>query len=223
LCRLRHKSLSNLKDEGAVPDPIEASINRAYDVRQQRHQIPYSLQYGVNLQLFSNSIDPLLQWHVLWLLIHSELFTYAQAKNLVRASEQVSSLAAEISTQLQGICPAQQLDNFRPCCSVTALSFGLAHTPTTKGATVRAFESSTSDSLHIPIVVDTGASLSLTPFLVSICLQQKMSFFEFFPLKRQKFGEMDGLVGEDFNAMERKKRKHGNRNKCKEDNDKNKV
>jgi hypothetical protein len=38
--------------------------------------------------------------------------------------------------------------------------------PTTKGATiVKAFKSSPSDRIHIPIVVDTGASLSLTPFL----------------------------------------------------------
>jgi hypothetical protein len=76
-------------------------------------------------------------------------FTYAQAKNLVRSSKQVSSLAAEISTQLQGIRPALWLDIFRLCCSVAALNFGqvrhsrlfltyLAHTPTTKGATVKA-------------------------------------------------------------------------------------
>jgi hypothetical protein len=37
--------------------------------------------------------------------------------------------------------------------------------PTTRGTTVKAFKLSTSDSLHKPIVVNTGASLSLTPFL----------------------------------------------------------
>jgi hypothetical protein len=72
--------------------------------------------------------------------------------------------------------PASWLDIFRLCCSVAASSFGQvmrlrifptysAHTPTTKGAIVKASKLSTSDSLHIPIVVDTGASLSLTPFL----------------------------------------------------------
>jgi hypothetical protein len=92
-----------------------------------------------------------------------------EAENLVRASEQVSSLAAEISTHWW-------LDVFHPCCSVTVSSFCQvmclcifptysAQTPMTKGATVKAFKSSTSDCLHIPIVADTGASLSLTPFL----------------------------------------------------------
>jgi hypothetical protein len=123
LCCLRHKSVSNLKEEWAVPNPTEASINRAYEKRQLRHHTPYGLQYGVNLQLFSNSIDLLRQWHVLQSIV-SELFTYAQAKNLVRASKQVSSLAAEISTQLQGICPARWLDIFRPCFSVAVSSFG---------------------------------------------------------------------------------------------------
>jgi hypothetical protein len=168
--------VSHLKEEWAVPDPTEASIDRAYEKRQLRHHTPYGLQYGVNLQLFSNSIDPLRQWHALWSVVCSELFTCVQAKNLVRASKQVSSLAAEISTQLQGIRPASWLDIFCLRCSVAASNFGQVmhlcifptystHTPTTKGATVKAFKLSTSDSLHIPIVVDTGASLSLTPYL----------------------------------------------------------
>jgi hypothetical protein len=180
LCCFRHKSVSHLKEEWAVPDPTEASINRAYEKRQLRHSTPYGLQYGVNIQLFSNSIDPIRQWHALWSIVRSELVTCAQAKNLVRASEQVGaseqvraseqvfSLAAEISTQLQGICPASWLDIFCLRCSVAASNFGqvmhscifptyLAHTPTTKGATVKAFKLSTSDSLHIPFVVNTGA------------------------------------------------------------------
>jgi hypothetical protein len=168
--------VSHLKEEWAVPNPEEASIDRAYEQRQQRHRKPYGLQYGVHLQLFSNSINPLRQWHVLQSLVHSELFTYAQAENLVQASEQVSSLAAEISKQPQGIRPTQWLDIFRLCCSVAASSFGKVmrscifptystHTPMTKGTIVKASKLSTSDSLHIPIVVDNGASLSLTPFL----------------------------------------------------------
>jgi hypothetical protein len=176
LCRLQHKSVSHLKEDWAVPNPTEASINRAYKKRQLQHCTPYSLQYGVNLELFSHSIDPLRQWHALRSIVRSELFTCAHAENLVRASEQVSSLAAEISTQLQGAGPASWLDIFRPCCSVAASNFGQVMrlcifptystlTPTTRGTTVKAFKSSTSDSLHIPIVFDTGASLSLTPFL----------------------------------------------------------
>jgi hypothetical protein len=125
----------------------------------------YGLQYGVNLELFSYSIDLLRQWHALRSIVRSELFTCAQAENLVRASEQVSSLAAEISTQLQGARPASWLDIFRPRCSVAASNFGQVMrsrifptystlTPTTRGTTVKAFKLSTSDSLHIPIVVD---------------------------------------------------------------------
>jgi hypothetical protein len=83
LCRLRHKSVSQLKEEWAVPNPKEASIDRAYEKRQLRHRTPYSLQYGVNLELFPYSIDPLRQWHALWSIVRSELFTYAQAENLV--------------------------------------------------------------------------------------------------------------------------------------------
>jgi hypothetical protein len=124
LCCLQHKSVSQLKEEWAVPDPKEASINRAYEKRQLRHHTPYGLQYGVNLELFSYSIGPLRQWHALWSIVRSELFTYAQAENLVRASEQVSSMAAEISTQLQGASPASWLDIFRLPCSVAASSFG---------------------------------------------------------------------------------------------------
>jgi hypothetical protein len=148
LCHLRHKSVSHLKEEWAVPDPTEASIDRAYEKRQLRHRTPYGLQYGVNLELFSYSLDLLRQWHALLSIVRSELFTCAQAKNLVRASEQVSSLAAEISTQLQGVRPASWLDIFRPRCSVAASNFGQVmcsrifptsstHTPTTKGAAKR--------------------------------------------------------------------------------------
>jgi hypothetical protein len=50
-----------------------------------------------------------------------------------------------------------------------------------------------------------------------------MRFFEFLPLKRQKFGEMDGLYGRGFQHNGKGIREHGNRKKCKEDNDKNKV
>jgi hypothetical protein len=68
------------------------------------------------------------------------------------------------------------LDIFRPRCSVAASNFGQVMrsrifptystpTPTTRGTTAKAFKLSTSDRLHIPMVVDTGASLSLTPFL----------------------------------------------------------
>jgi hypothetical protein len=176
LCRIRHKSVSHLKEEWAVPNPTEASIDRAYEKRQLQHHMPYGLQYGVNLELFYYSIDPLRQWHALRSIVCSELFTCVQAKNLVRASKQVSSLAAEISTQLQGVRPASWLDIFRQCFSVAVSNFGQVmcscifptystHTPTTKGTTAKACKLSTSDSLHIPIVVDTGASLSLTPFL----------------------------------------------------------
>jgi hypothetical protein len=51
----------------------------------------------------------------------------------------------------------------------------------------------------------------------------KNDFFEFLPLKRQKFGEMDGLCRRGFQHNGKGIREHGNRNKCKKDNDKNKV
>jgi hypothetical protein len=109
-------------------------------------------------------------------MLFGRSYACAQAENLVRASEQVSSLDAEISTQLQGARSASWLDIFRPRCSVAASNFGQVMrsrifptystlTPMTRGTTVKAFKLSTSDSLHIPIAVDTGASLSLTPFL----------------------------------------------------------
>jgi hypothetical protein len=74
LCRFRCKSESIFKEEWAVYNPHEASINRAYDYMQQRHCTPYGLLYDVNLQLFVMSIDLLRQWHMLQSAVHPELF-----------------------------------------------------------------------------------------------------------------------------------------------------
>jgi hypothetical protein len=49
----------------------------------------------------------------------------------------------------------------------------------------------------------------------------KMRFFEFLPFKRHKFRMRDELCGGGFQHNGIKKCKHGNRNKCKEDNDSN--
>jgi hypothetical protein len=47
-----------------------------------------------------------------------------------------------------------------------------------------------------------------------------MRFFELLPFKRHKFGTRDELCGEGFQSNGKEIRKHANRNKCKEDNDK---
>jgi hypothetical protein len=50
-----------------------------------------------------------------------------------------------------------------------------------------------------------------------------MRFFEFLPFKRHKFRMRDELYRGGFQHNGMEKREHGNGNKCKGDNDKNKV
>jgi hypothetical protein len=60
-------------------------------------------------------------------------------------------------------------------------------------------------------------------FLVSTRPERKMRFFEFLPFKRHKIGRRDELYGGGFQRNGLEIPEHANRNKCKEDNDKNKV
>jgi hypothetical protein len=139
----------------------------------------FGLQFGIHLDQFVETLDPIRQWHLYQQVVNPlSLAPAKQVESLTQAADEAIAIAAEIhrAVPYEHYSPVRNSVALLSRCNVAAEAFAdTVHRyvcscegsmPTTFGRMMfnLQHDHGVLNPIDIPIVIDTGASLSLTPY-----------------------------------------------------------
>ena len=174
--RRRRPPRAKVKFKWAPLDKTEAETDRRYEYDQRKHRLfshaatVFELQFGLSLDHFVTSVDPLRQWRMLRQAADPLALAPTQrVEAWTRAADEAMAIAADIRRAIPNTSRI-----WTPSWNVTADFFpatknrycterDLPVLPGRQLLNVRQ-QQCDHDQIDVPIVIDSGASLSLTPF-----------------------------------------------------------
>ena len=182
---MRRLRRPRVKLKWAKLDNEEAETDRMFTYEQTKHKLfqqsslLFELQFGISLDDFVTNIHPIRQWHLFRHVADPlSIASASKVSSIHRAVDETINLAAAIheAEPYRHFSPVRNSVTLLSRCNVAAESFvDIVHRylsdnsgtmPVKPGRSIYNLKPTPEDfsPIDVPIVIDTGASLSLTPY-----------------------------------------------------------